>query len=155
MLYRPSADSVNCPDAPSKWLGSDRNCYNGFAQAITFNFATGKVQVPQLLTDNVVWTVAYNTTHYGFNPVGESAACYTSSGGCGYDSLSVGAERFDGSPYLGTDVQPDGAFVDSTSSSSYCDLGGTGTLRLDIGDGSCWTGYTPLAEIATTQPKTH
>ena len=34
--------------------------------------------------------VTYDTTHYGSNPIGEGAACFSSSAGCFYDSLNVG-----------------------------------------------------------------
>jgi hypothetical protein len=44
------------------------------------------------LPDTVVYGIAYNTSHYGPNPIGEADACYTSSGGCPYDSLNIGLE---------------------------------------------------------------
>lgn len=143
--YRPSADPVNCTGADAgKWFdASDSKCYNGLAQTLKFTFPHG-ISMP----NQVIWTVAYNTTHYGYNPIGESATCYTSGGGCPYDSLNVGAQTFPGAPFAGTDVDPNGVFLNSSSGSQYCDggAGGTGTLRLDT---PCWTGFTPLGEIKT------
>lgn len=83
--FRPSADNVHCTGADlGKWYqASSGTCFNGYATPIKFNF-TGS-----LFPAHVVVSVAYNTTHYGAAPIGESAACYTSAGGCGYDSLNV------------------------------------------------------------------
>jgi hypothetical protein len=53
---------------------------------------------------------------------------------------------FTGSPYIGTDVDPNGTFLNSVSGATYCDngAGGTGTLRLDT---PCWTNFRPLGEV--------
>jgi len=85
------------------------------------------------LPDKVIVGVAYNTTHYGYHPVGESAPCYTSSGGCPYDALNVGLST--STPTVGTDPQPNDAYQNSPISSEYCDsgLGGTNSFRLDAG----------------------
>ncbi|MBP8539183.1 hypothetical protein [Streptomyces sp. MK37H] len=143
--YRPSADPVNCTGSNAgKWFSpADNTCYNGLAHTVKFDFP-GVTTLP----DQVIWTVAYNTTHAGYNPIGESAPCFTSGNGCPYDSLNVGAQTFPGAPFAGTDVDPNGVFINSSSASTYCDggAGGTGTLRLDT---PCWTGFTPLGEIKT------
>lgn len=143
--YRPSADPVNCPLAPTKWFNvGDSTCNNGFAVNVEWDFSSQGIVLPQ----DVIWTVAYDTTHHGANPIGTGAACYSGPGGCGYDSLNVGAESFPGSPFAGTDLDPDGAVLDSTWAGAYCDggAGGTGTLRADTSAG-CWTDYRPLARI--------
>lgn len=143
--YRPSADPVNCSATPNKWYNAaDATCNNGLAVLVEWDFSDDAITLPQ----DVIWTVAYDTTHYGASPIGTGAACYSSSGGCGYDSLNVGANTFPGSPFAGTDVDPDGAVLDSTWAGAYCDggAGGTGTLRTDTSSG-CWAGYTPLARI--------
>jgi len=57
---------------------------------LTFNFPSGTP-----LPDNV-WTVAFNTTHYGANPIGEGAACFGTSGGCPHDSLNVDDKSYTG-----------------------------------------------------------
>lgn len=145
--YRPSVDNVDCDNG--QWFNtSDSTCYNGFAQKITYAIKNG----PSLPTA-VIWTLQYNTTHYGPSPIGESAACFTSSGGCGYDSLNIGTETLE-SPTVGTQPDPDGIFWNTQTAGNYCDggAGGTGTLRDDTNGGVgpiCWTGYQPIAKIVT------
>ena len=139
--FRPSADAVKCTDG--RWYStSDKICYSGFATKISFDL-DGTV-----LPTNVIWTVAFNTSGYGASPMGYTTTCALSAAGCGYDSLNVGAQSFVGQPSVGTDVDPDGVVLSSTTPGVYCDggAGGTGTLRLDTG---CWTGFTPLATIRT------
>jgi hypothetical protein len=148
IAYRPSADPVKCtgPDA-GKWFNTAAGlCKPQISQVLTFAFAPGTI-----LPDDVIWTVAFNTTHYGSAPIGEGAACFSSSGGCPYDSLNVGAETFTGAPYAGTDVDPNGAFFDSSAAAFYCDggVGGVGVLRLDTSVSSCWDKNKPLGAIRT------
>lgn len=137
--FRPSADATNCTAANAgKWFSaSDSACYNGFATPISFTL-TGVT-----LPDTVIVSVAFNTTHYGAQPYGESTACFTSSAGCGYDSLNVGTA---GAPTVGTDPQPNDAYLNSSWGGAYCDggSGGTGSFRLDTG---CWTGFQPAIEV--------
>lgn len=119
--YRPSA-SAGCLDG--KWRNSkDGACYNGLAQTIKMSFP-GLVT----LTEQVIWTVAYNTTHYGPAPIGQAAPCYTETGGCGYDSLNVGVMSFTGSPFAGIDFAEDLAFRNGAMESG-------------------WLGYRPLGAI--------
>ena len=109
-----------------------------------------------MLPTQVIWTVVYNTSNYGPTPIG-AAPCSATSGGCGYDSLNVGLTPTN---TVGTDTDPDGAFLNSTTASNYCDngAGGTGTLRLDTGvppnctAGNDWTGYTPAGELRLAAP---
>lgn len=154
--YRPSADSANCGgtdpngyEEGSRWFnpfanGGAGGCQYSVSTVLTFIFPTGIT-----LPDNLIWTVAFNTTHYGPSPIGESASCFSTDPGCGYDSLNVGAKTYPGAPYAGTDVDPLAAFLSSTWPGGYCDGGadGTGSLRLDA---DCWNGYRPLGEIITT-----
>lgn len=138
--YRPSADPVNCPSSPTTWYNAaDATCYNGLATAITFTLSP-----PVILPNQVVWGVAYDTSHNGYSPIGESPACYSSPGGCGYDSLNVGVESL---ALIGTDVDLDGIFWNTTYGPFYCDSGsgGTGTFRQDT---PCWTGYRPLISFS-------
>ncbi|MFF4579965.1 hypothetical protein ACFY15_16445 [Streptomyces sp. NPDC001373] len=143
IAYRPSADPANCTGTDAgKFLNTNTGlCANSIGQLLTFSFPVGTT-----LPSQVIWTVAFNTTHYGNPPIGENTACFASNPGCGYDSLNVGAFSFPGAPYQGTDIDPSGAFLDSVVPSSYCDggSGGTGVLRLDT---PCWAGYRPLGEI--------
>jgi hypothetical protein len=144
--YRPSA-SPSCADGT--WLNpSDKQCYNGYATAIQFDLQQLKLQLP----DSVIWSVSYNTSHYGPSPIGESASCYTSAGGCGYDSLNVGVQTFTPDILTGTDVDPDGIFWNTSYAPNYCDGGadGTGTFRADTGAG-CWTDYRPLVRFNNSQ----
>jgi hypothetical protein len=137
VAYRPSADPARCGvtdpvtgavTGAGRWYSSKtKSCYNGFPQTITMDLP------PVAATSQVVWTVAYNTSHHGYAPIGESAACYTSSSGCGYDSLNVGVWSYPNAPFSGTDLNEDLAFVNSTYLPS---------------DG--WTGYRPLGAITTT-----
>jgi hypothetical protein len=131
--YRPSA-SASCGDG--RW-SNGTTCFNGFATPVTFDFTGTSVTLP----GDVIWGVAYSTTHYGALPLGESAPCYTSDGGCGYDSLNVGTAGT--TPSVGTDPNPDGIFQNSASASSYCD-GAAGTFRFDDG---CWGGSLPQARF--------
>jgi hypothetical protein len=94
--YRPSA-SAKCGDG--RWYSSaDKTCFNGLAQNVTFTNFTGNTTLP----DTVVYGVTYNTTHYGSNPIGEGAACFTGPGGCFYDSLNVAVTP--NAPSIGTDL---------------------------------------------------
>ena len=93
--YRPSA-STQCGDG--RWHDGT-SCYNGFATPITFD--ASDVSWP----DKVIVTLAYNTTHHGYQPIGEGAACYGQDGGCGYDALNVGIDN-PGNTSRSTGTQP-------------------------------------------------
>jgi hypothetical protein len=142
--YRRSANYTHCtgPDAGKWYNPSDDTCYNG--RLFTRRLVLGDIDLP----DQVIISAAYNTTHYGSSPIGESAPCYTEDGGCGYDSLNV---ALTGPPSIGSNPRPDDAYVDSTWGGAYCDggAGGTGTFRLDVATGpSCnWTGAQPMFRV--------
>ncbi len=154
--FRPSADSMRCPNTPDQWFNpnditdsvtSPGKCESGIATVLTFTFTS-----PVALPDQVIWTVAFNTTQYGANPIGTGAACFSSAPGCAYDFLNVGTKTYSGSPYAGSSIDPTGAFANAVSG-FYCDggAGGAGFLRLDTlpSPGECWTGFTPLGEVIT------
>jgi hypothetical protein len=145
--YRPSAFGAPCTGQTWSPDGGT-TCFNGFATPVEWDFSAGPVVN---LPSNVIWTVAYNTSHYGSPALGE-LACFTESGGCGYDSLNVGVFTFAGSPFVGADLDDEGAVLNTGYAPFYCDggAGGVGTLRADTSPG-CWTGYRPLAEITTIQ----
>ncbi len=136
--YRPSADNVNCTGTNAgKWFNiAAGRCQYSIGTVLTFNF-------PTVITHpaTVVWTVAFDTTHYGPSPIGESATCFSSAPGCPYDSLNVGTTSFPGAPYAGTDVSEDQA-VQSTGQpySSH-------PIQLVPG----FTGFRPLGEIITSR----
>jgi hypothetical protein len=144
--YRPSYDSVKCPGA-GKWFdAASSKCFNGKAVNITFKFTPQHVVLP----NNVIYGIVYNSSHYGPTPVGEAAACYTSSGGCPYDSLNIGLAQV--APTVGTDVFPDGVYQNSPLAGAYCDGGtaGVGAFRLDNAPG-CWAPYAPAVQIRATK----
>lgn len=138
--YRPSANNRKCtgPDAGKWYKASTATCYNG--QLLRKSISFGKQQLP----DDVIVSLAYDTTHYGYSPIGESAPCYGTNGGCGYDSLNVALVP--DSPTIGSQPNPDDGWLNSSSGGSYCDggSGGIGTFRLDAG---CWTGYQPMLRL--------
>ena len=144
--YRPSADP-GCGSGGQWSVGG--NCFNGFAVPITFDFTNAALQTP--LPAQVIWTVAFNTTTHGYNPIG-AAACGSN---CPYDSLNVGLNDVAPNPSVGTDTNPDGAFWNTSFAGFYCDngAGGVGTLRLDTGvapnctPGGDWTGFAPAGEL--------
>ena len=142
--YRPSSDNTNCTGG--RWYQASTNtCFNGLATTVTFNLVGMGIVVP----NNVVYGIAYNTTHYGNPPIGEGAACYTSSGGCGYDSLNVLTTS--AAPSVGVNPFPSDAYYSSETAANYCDggVGGTDVFRLDAG---CWTGFKPTVKVNATNP---
>jgi hypothetical protein len=121
VAYRPTA-SDRCTNG--KWYNSkDRTCYSGVPQTVTVSF-DGTVT----LSEHVFWSVSYNTTHAGRAPVGESASCYGETGGCGYDSLNVGAWSAPNAPFSGTDLDTDLAFVNGSMDSGWTGLRPLGAL---------------------------
>jgi uncharacterized protein YodC (DUF2158 family) len=161
--YRPSANNEKCTGADAgKWWNPDGNggvgaCQNSIAQLLTFDFST--LPAPVTLPDNVVWTVAYNTSQSGYTPVGTGTACFTSDGGCGYDSLNVGVKSYSGAPYAGTDVAEGTVFLSwwkGNTVPQYPPPNGFGVLTPPQGIQSStnditdtWVGYRPLGEIIT------
>jgi len=130
--YRPSADP-SCSNGG--WLDGNGTCYNGLATTITFTFSG--VTLPA----SVIYGIAYNTTSHGYDPIGQSAPCFSEPGGCGYDSLNVSAAST--TPRVGVDADENGVFLNSSWTGAYCN-GTTGTFRLDS---PCWTGYNPMIKF--------
>ena len=141
--FRPTADLVNCTGG--RWREpSTGNCYNGYATNITFNVAG--LTVPS----QVIYGIAYNTSGYGYAPIGYATACSASPQGCGYDSLNVALE---GVVSVGTNPAPNDAYFNSLTAGNYCDggAGGIGTFRLDPGAG-CWIGFKPAVKFNAAGP---
>jgi hypothetical protein len=137
--FRPSHDPTNCPLTPEKWFSAaDGLCYNGFATPISFTLNT--VTLP----NKVIVSDAYNTTDYGYAPIG-ATACSGTHAGCGYDSLNVGTDG--APPSTGSQPQPTDAYLNSVFGSNYCDggAGGSNVFRLDAG---CWAGFQPAFRVA-------
>lgn len=140
--YRPSWDSVNCTasgqtpgtDVPfgGTWfdpvLGA---CVHGYAFNITFDFTALNVALPE----EVIYAVAYNVANHGDAPLGTPGP---------YSSLNVSVTA--NAPTIGTNVEADTVFWDTSYGPFYCDggAGGTDTLRRDAG---CWGTYTPVVRF--------
>jgi hypothetical protein len=138
--YRPST-SPKCSNGA--WYQRHHGCFNGKAANIVFNFASLHLRLP----GTVVFGVAYDTTHYGYDPIGQSAPCYGTSEGCPYDSLNIalGPEvRVGSKPF------PDTLFQNAAYGSEYCD-GGTvaqvNVFNLDSPGNACWGGYIPAVKF--------
>jgi hypothetical protein len=142
--YRPSWDSVNCTEAGEtpetdipfggKWydpvLGA---CVHGYAFNIDFDFSADDIVLPE----EVIYGVAYNTANHGHTPIGVSGP---------YSSLNLSLDT--SVPIVGTNVEPDTMFWDTSYGPFYCDggAGGTDTFRRDAG---CWGTYTPVIQFNT------
>jgi hypothetical protein len=133
--YRPSADPVNCAGANAgKWFDGT-GCFNGKAATVTFDLSALHV-VP---ADEVIFGIAYNTTHYGSAPVGEAAPCFGTPAGCPYDSLNVGTAD---AVTVGTNPAPADAYLDASYGS--CAGGAIHPFSLDAG---CWAGFKPAVRF--------
>jgi hypothetical protein len=127
--WRPAPDPVNCPGG-TQWLGAG-GCTNGFGFAATFNLHGAIPVVP----DDIVLGVSFNTRDGGYVPIGGPTGPY--------DSLNV-LVAGSGSPSVGTDVNQDQIFIDSTNPLLYTDSSfGVGTFREDTG----WLGAEPQFKI--------
>jgi hypothetical protein len=137
--YRPSADNTNCVEVGTDSNGGDDRgkwynvaadlCQNGYQFNVTFDLSG--INVPAGGT--VIWTVTFNTSNSGINPLGNATACRIAGNpGCGYDSLNVGSWTFANAEYAGTDVVDDEAWVDM----------GSGLTAA-----SGYTNFKPLAKI--------
>jgi hypothetical protein len=140
--YRPSA-SPRCGDG--RWYRSG-SCFNGLAVNVKFDLASLEVTLP----NTIVYGLSFNTTHYGPAPIGEGAACFSSSGGCPYDSLNVGLAS---AVTVGSKPFPNTVYLDSSVAPFYCDSGtaGVGTFRLDSPSNPCWTGFVPAVRFTASR----
>jgi len=142
MPYRPSTDPINCTGG--RWFDGS-TCFNGKAFTITFDFSAQNLNLP----NQVIFGVAYNTTHYGYSPMGETTACFMApptTGGCPYDSLNVALADPATTLTAGTQPAPNDAYQDTKYSS--CTNGAIHPFGLDAG---CWTGFKPATEFIALQ----
>jgi len=130
--YRPST-SPACGD--SRWMATDGLCYNGIATNIVFDLQPLGITLP----NTFIWSVSYNTQTSGPNPTGVPGPA---------DLLNVGLSA---GATIGTDVDPNGVFVNAADSAFYCDGGTAGTFRSDTG---CWGGSVQTIAIAVTNVPT-
>ena len=135
--FRPSWDSVNCPaptaDIPfgGTWYDPvQSSCVHGYAFNLNYDFSLDNLTLP----DQVVVTIAYNTSVHGFAPIGNPGP---------YDSLNVSLAT--NSPTTGTNVEPDVVFWNTTFGGFYTDggAGGVGILRRDTN----WAPYTLATKL--------
>ena len=140
--YRPSDNEDVCPadSGGTRWGTGGTSCYHGLAHNISWDLGGRSVTLP----DKVIVTVMYNTSHHGYQPIGEGAFCYST--GCGYDSLNVAL--MSGVPSVGSDPLSDAAYLSSTWNGAYGD-GGAGGLGVFRYDPSGWTPYQPAIQIDT------
>jgi hypothetical protein len=152
--YRPSATLKKCNNGTTGTLGEwwDRTsgtCRNGKAVNVVFNLKTVRHLT---LPDTVVIGVSYNTTHYGYNPIGESASCFGTASGCPYDSLNIalndGTSASGTAPSVGSKPFPDTVFQNAAVQSDYCDsTPAVGVFNLDSPTNACWGGLVPAFKI--------
>jgi hypothetical protein len=138
--YRPSADPGNCGAGSTAWYSAkDDDCYNGKAFRLVFNLAQPNVVLPERL----VYGISYDTSTSGNAPHGTARPCFGTPAGCPDDSLNVGAEA--GLPKRGTDVNPDGVFIDQAAGGDCT----TDTTLLDAFslDACTWQGFNPMVRI--------
>ena len=149
--YRPSSDTVHC-DGTAWFNPKDGQCYHGLAKAITFDFAGKHLSLPS----QILVGIAFNSTHYGPSPLGESKACFHTPQGCPYDSLNVSTDGdvFFGSGTASSVRDPNGIFFNYVINSgppNTCNATTpTGTLADDTTPSNgepatetCFTGYHP------------
>jgi hypothetical protein len=124
--YRPSYDPAGPCAAKNStgWYSTlEAKCYNGYSHPVTFALPSGIT-----LPGELIWSIAYNTSHHGYAPLGDDT---TNALNNPWDSLNVGALTFSDPPAVGIDVEPDVAFV----------AAGGGALGRDTG----WAANAPLA----------
>ncbi len=135
--FRPSASPLCTGGNAGKWYDkSAKHCYNGLAQNITFRLNSVKVG------GGAIFGIAYNTTHFGYFPIGEVAPCFKTSAGCGYDSLNVAVSEDPTNVTAGNSVDPGKLWAASTNKGMYADNGaaGLGTFRIDSPNTPAWWG---------------
>jgi len=144
--YRPSKSKKCTGPNAGAWYQPGVGCWNGLAVNVKFDFSGMGVTLP----NTVVYGISYNTTHYGPSPIGEGAPCYTSSGGCPYDSLNV---LLAPTVTVGSKPNPGTTYLSSSWSGAYCDGGtaGVSTFRLDSPTSPCWTGYNPAVQFTASR----
>lgn len=130
--WRPAADPT-CAGGTA-WRADDGLCYNGKAFNATFDFSSQNTVLP----NDVIVGIAYNTADYGSVPTHLPGP---------YNSLNVG---LDGVVTVGTDVNPDNVFWNTSFAGFYTDGGaaGVGIFRQDTG----WTGYALSIKINASLP---
>jgi hypothetical protein len=141
--YRPSTNATNC-NGGAWYDTATQTCYDGLAAEITFDLQPLHVILPS----QVIVGFSYNTTHYGPHPIGEGAACFSTTQGCFYDSLNISTDTNNGYfQAIGQVLNVNGIFVDYTLANNACvNSATTAIFGLDASPG-CWTGYHPEIQL--------
>ncbi len=134
--YRPSMNAAKCSgsspyDGLGAWFDStNQTCFAGLMTNISFSVSSLNISVPKTF----VYGIAYNTTTYGAHPYGTGTACFSTSQGCGYNSLNVGLSNDPANLNVGADAYPGTLWWDTSTPGNYCDGGtaGTGTFRIEL-----------------------
>lgn len=133
--FRPSADATNCPAATvTQWFDpGTHTCNNGFAFLVLFDLSASGAVLP----DEVIVSIAYDTQSYGASPIGSDGP---------YNALNVSLAS--AGPSIGTDVDPDAMFWNTSTAGNYADggAGGVATFRQDTD----WSPYTLALRIVTS-----
>lgn len=104
--------------------------FNGIAQNIEFDLSSLALNLP----DTFIYGVAYNTQNHGYTPNGTPGP---------WNSLNYGLVAT--APSVGTDVDADDVFWNTSHGPFYTDggAGGVGTFRQD----TAWSGFVPMAQF--------
>ena len=128
---------------------SPGKCESGIATVLTFDFPSGVT-----LPDQVIWTVAFDTTHYG--PIAgwhRRRLLQLPRLVAPTIFLTLGQRPTPDRPMPEAALTRMGLSSMLSPADFYCDggAGGTNFLRLDtlLPPGECWTGFTPLGEVIT------
>ena len=135
--YRPSAAGSSVCSGTDEYGSNARKwsdgtaCYDDLEHNISWDLGGQSVTLP----DQVIVSVMYNTSDWGYQPIGGAAPCHSGPGGdvCGYDSLNVALVTTH--PLVGIDPLPASAYVSSFWTGAYCSGTALGIFRLDSG---CW-----------------
>jgi hypothetical protein len=152
--YRPSSTPALCGGDNQVWYNSkDNSCYHGIATQVEMNLADLHIAIPA--NNQVIVTVAYNTSHYGPAPIGQSTSCYGTSAGCPYDSLNIATDTTDGTfNFIGAPIDPNGIFVNYSyfpQPGNSCS--GAQPMGVLADDTPCWAGFQPeIQVVANTNP---
>jgi len=151
MPYRPPS-SKTCTEAGDEGAWYDEaqpgsapieKCFHGIAFKVRF-----KPELETALPNQVIVSVAYDTSNYGEHPVG-TAACNSTVAGCYYDSLNVAViEPAEGGAKVGSDPTED-QYINSGWSEEYC--GDTEHLNTFGPTGPCWEGDQPAIKVETSK----
>lgn len=134
--YRPSSQA-QCADGTSYFNATDNGCDHGIATLLNFDLSGLNLQLP----DRVIVGFTFNTTHYGYAPIGTGAPCYSTSAGCPYDALNIST---DSSAIIGANIDPNGIYVNWVDPANSCTGLVSGAFLLDT---PCWTGLHPEIEV--------